>query len=455
MRDLLAKQKAYFSAHRYPDAATRRTRLRDLRAAIMEHTDLVVEALRRDLGKSPVEAYTAEIGFVLRDIDHAERRVSSWMRPRRVRVPWMTRPAQARFRPEPRGVALILAPWNYPFQLLFSPLAAALAAGNGACLKPSQWAPATAQVAAAICRAAFPTDLVTVVTGDDAIAAELAALPFDHIFFTGSAATGRRVAAAAAVHLAPVTLELGGKSPCLVCPDAPLEIAARRILWGKSLNAGQTCVAPDYALVHEDVFDAFLDHGRRATASLAATLPDSDYPRIVNRHHFDRLCKLLGDGTLRCGGETNAQALKIRPALLTNLLPNSALMQDEIFGPLLPVLPWRDWDDAVRRILDHPSPLAAYLFTRDRRTMRRFQDAIPAGGICVNDTISHIMPAELPFGGRGQSGYGRYRGRAGFDEFSHTKAMLTRPFRPEPRFRYPPYRTNLGLLRRAYSWLAR
>lgn len=449
--------RALVSVRGVPCIEERRAMLRALAAGIDARQDKLLEALRKDLGKSPVEAYTSELGFVLRDIRFASRHLGRWMKKRRVRAPLMTQPGRAFVRLEPKGVCLIIGPWNYPLQLLLSPLVGAIAAGNAACIKPSEFASASARELEALCRSVFPDGWVSVVQGDCNASNELVKLPFDHIFFTGSASIGRLVAEAAARNLTSTTLELGGKSPCVVCADAPLTVTAKRIAWGKCLNAGQTCVAPDHVWVHESVERAFLDELKRAVRALVPMRPPEpeigDYARIINGRHFDRLEKLLEGTRILDGGERDRERRIFSPTILTDVDEDHATMQEELFGPLLPVLPFQSLDDLIRKINAKPAPLAGYIFTRSRKSARMFRECVIAGGICVNDTVSQILPPDLPFGGVGESGMGSYRGRAGFDCFSHAKPVLTRGFFPDLPFRYPPYTVGLGLVKRVYRWL--
>jgi len=451
MKYSLDEQRDYFLT-----GATRTRRFRDrqlkaLAKTIEEREEELLAALAQDLGKSPVEAYATEIGYVLRDIDHARANLAYWMHARRVHTPLAAKPSRACIQPEPLGVVLIMGPWNYPLQLQLSPLVAALAAGNCAVLKPSEFAPATSAAVQALCRQAFPPELVRVVEGDAAVATELTALPFDHIFFTGSTAIGRKVAEAAARNLVPVTLELGGKSPCIVCEDANPALAARRIVWGKHMNAGQTCVAPDYVLVHSDLCEPLLEH----LAAAAREFTAEDYGRIINRRHYDRLQALMECGTLYSGGESDPEKLTIKPAIITDVDRDSDLMREEIFGPLLPVLGYSDLDAELDRIRCGPSPLAAYIFTSDRSRARRCEESIRAGSVCINDTISQLFPADLPFGGVGASGQGRYHGHAGFDTFSNLKSIMRRSTLVDFPQRYPPYRISLNTIRRIYRWVMR
>lgn len=448
--ETLRRQQALADELRSAPLSRRRNHLDALQDGIERHTPALLEALRADLGKPPVEAWTSEVGLVLRDIRHARRHLGRWARPRRVRSPLILQPASARVVPQPLGVVLIIGPWNYPFQLLFAPLVSALAAGNAVCLKPSEFAPHCAQAVDALCADVFDADHVRVRNGDHHISAALCDLPFDHIFFTGSSATGLKVAQAAAANLIPVTLELGGKSPCVIAPDAPLQPTVRRILWGKFLNAGQTCVAPDYLL---------LPQSRRAELEKELVRQASQWPavgsRIVNRFHFDRLRAMLADTDILCGGGCDERSLTIEPTLVSLASDEHPLMKEEIFGPLAPLLTYRDDEDAIARIRRHPPPLALYLFTRDRQRIETYRKRIRCGGLCVNDTIAHVLPADLPFGGVGASGQGRYHGRHGFDTFSHLQSVLRRGMWPDPSMRYPPYRIPLKKLRRAYQLLSR
>lgn len=458
LETLLNRQRTFVSHRGFPTTALRRDHLRSLAYAVDTHSDTLMDALYEDLGKCVTEAYTSEVGLVLRDIRFAIKHLGRWTRGRRTRVPLMARPGRARLCPEPLGVVLIIGPWNYPFQLLFAPLVAALAAGNAVCLKPSEFAPATTQVICELCKSAFDEEHVSVVPGDHETSRVLVSLPFDHIFFTGSTDTGRKIAQAAGNHLTPVTLELGGKSPCVVCADAPLARSANRILWGKCLNAGQTCVAPDYVLAHESIVDELLAELKRAARRFVPQRPPDpkrgDYGRIVNQHHFDRLIRLMEGATLFDGGECDRDRLILAPAILTDIDWNHPVMQEEIFGPLLPVLTFDSLEDLMRDLAARPKPLAAYLFSQHRKTLETFQEKMVAGSLCINDTVSQLLPPDLPFGGVGASGYGRYRGRAGFDRFSNPKAILQRRFRPDLPFRYPPYTTPLHVLKRAFRWLA-
>ncbi|MDY0149514.1 MAG: aldehyde dehydrogenase family protein [Kiritimatiellia bacterium] len=454
MTSALSAQREWIQSGAVRSPEARRSALEQFARAIRAAEPSLLKALNEDLGKSAIDAYTSEIGFVLRDIAHAQAHLRSWMKGRRCPVPLVTWMARAKSLPEPLGVVLILGPWNYPFQLMMSPLVSALAAGNAACLKPSELAPETARVIDEICRDAFDPAHVHVCLGGRDTAEELVAQPFDHIFFTGSTATGRLVAEQAARNLVPVTLELGGKSPCVVCRDAPLETTARRILWGKVLNAGQTCVAPDYVLVEKELEKPLLEALQKALRELWPDERVSDSrSHIVSRPHFDRLVRLMRDGTIVAGGRTDDTTLKMETTVLTGVDPAKPIMQEEIFGPLLPVLPVDSFEQACEFIWARPKPLAAYLFCKEKSRMDTFVRTISAGTMCMNDTISQILPAELPFGGVGASGMGKYRGEQGFLTFSNQKAVMWRSLWPDPHFRYKPQSLSLSLMKKAYSWM--
>jgi aldehyde dehydrogenase (NAD+) len=455
LASLIRRQRAHFQTGATRPLDYRRAQLRKLREAIETREQLLFGALHADLRKSPQEAYATEIGLVLSEIRYAFRHLPAWMRPQRARTPLLVWPARGFIRPEPYGVALIIGPWNYPFQLLLSPLVGALAAGNCAVLKPSEFAPHTAAAVAELIRATFPEEYVAVVPGERDTAEALLGEKFDTIFFTGSTPVGRAVMAAAARHLTPITLELGGKCPCLVCADAPPDTTARRIAWGKFMNAGQTCVAPDFVLVDRRIRPALLDALRRALHEFYGGDPQRspDYGRIVNRKHFGRLTGYLGTGQVAHGGTHDAGDLYIAPTILTGTTMDAPVMQEEIFGPILPVLEFDGLDDALARLRDRPTPLALYLFTHDRAAQERLLAATRSGGVCLNDTVTHMVGKHLPFGGLGDSGLGAYHGRASFDCFTHRRSVSHRSLAFDPKLRYPPPRIALATLQRVYRFL--
>jgi aldehyde dehydrogenase (NAD+) len=422
----------------------RETQLRQLKRLLVEQEHVLAQALRADLGKSPFEAYSTEIGFTLNELDHALNHVRSWTQPQKVRVPVHLRPGSARVVQEPLGTVLIIAPWNYPVQLLLGPLIPALAAGNTAIVKPSEVAPATAAALADLIPRYLDARAVQVVTGGVEEATELLAHQFDHIFYTGNGTVGRVVMEAASRHLTPVTLELGGKSPAIVTDSADLVVSARRIAWGKFVNAGQTCVAPDYVLVPESLHDQFVADLATAVTTFFGDDPSAspDYGRIVNARHHARLAALLDRGgydAVAVGGQRDPATRYIAPTVLTGVKPDAAVMEDEIFGPILPVLTYEQLDDAIAFVNDRPKPLALYVFGSKATSIDRVSERTSAGGVTVNHTLLHVSVHDLPFGGVGASGMGAYHGEAGFKVFSHGKPILQRSTKPDSSIAYPPY----------------
>lgn len=446
--DAFLTQKEYFQSGATLPLEFRLAQLRSLYRGIKRFEPQILEALRSDLGKSAEESYMSEIGMCLTEIRHTARHLREWSRPQRVPTPLMHFPGSSRIVREPRGVCLIIAPWNYPFLLAVGPMISAIAAGNCVTLKPSEYAPATAAVLEKMLDVCFEGRFCRTVTGGAEVSAAETARPYDMIFFTGSTAVGRKVMAAAAQNLTPVVLELGGKSPCIVDETADLPVAAARIIWGKCLNSGQTCVAPDYVLVARSRKDALIREMQKAICRFYGEDPCeySAYPRIVNERHFDRLAAMLPEDPA-VGGRVDRESLRIEPTLIeTTLNDQSPLMTEEIFGPLLPIVPYDNIHEALGYILSRPRPLALYLFSRNRKLQRRVVETIPFGGGCINDTISHITTPYLPFGGTGDSGMGAYHGRCGYETFTHAKSILSKPFRPDLPVRYPPLTGKLDLL---------
>ncbi|WP_460571466.1 aldehyde dehydrogenase family protein [Flaviaesturariibacter terrae] len=428
------------------DALTR------LKAAVLQHEAAINDALMADLGKSVEETWVTETGFLLAEISHALKHLKSWMRPQKVRTNLLNLPSKSRIYTEPLGVVLIIGPWNYPLQLLLAPLVGALAAGNAALLKPSEFAPATASVIHSIISQAFRPHEVLLLEGDgaDVIPPLMQSFRFDHVFYTGSTVVGKKIYALAAEKLVPVTLELGGKSPCVIEPDADLKVAARRIAMTKFSNAGQMCVAPDYLLVHESVKDAFLEQLRKTIRGFFTdnAAGSGHYGKIVNERAFTRLSAYLREGQILYGGKSDAATLYIEPTLIGGIGPESAIMGEEIFGPLLPVLTWSRFEEARDLIRRHADPLAFYVFTSSAEAERRWIEGLPFGGGCVNNASWHLTNPNLPFGGRGNSGIGAYHGRFSFDTFSHRKAVLKTPTWFDPNFKYPPFKGKLRLFKK-------
>lgn len=449
------RQRTFFQTGATRSVAFRRAQLERLTSALERHESALLSALQADLGKSPGQGYASEFGLVQMEIRYALRHLRRWAAPKGRRTPWFVAPSRGWVQAEPLGVALILGPWNYPVQLLLAPLVSAIAAGNCVVLKPSELAPRTAEAIGTLLRECFAEEYIFVATGDVSVAEALLRERFDKIFFTGSTRVGRLVMAAAAKHLTPLTLELGGKCPAIVCADAPVELTARRIAWGKFINAGQTCVAPDFVLIAREARDPFVAAMKKALHEFYGDDParSEDYGRIVNQAHFERLVNLLRDGNTVHGGRHSARDLFIAPTILADMSPDSAVMQEEIFGPILPVLEFDKLDDALALLREKPNPLALYVFTRDRTTEARVLADARSGGACVNDVVSHMIGAGLPFGGLGASGMGAYHGRAGLEAFSHQRAVLRRATWLDTPFRYPPQKLSLAGLKRAMRFL--
>lgn len=426
-----------------------------MREVLLENDGKIRAALMSDLGKSSVEAYMCETGMVLSELSHAIRHIRSYSRRRRVRTPLAQFPARSFIIPEPFGNVLVMSPWNYPLLLSLAPVISAVAAGNTVILKPSAYSPATSAVIADIVRKVFPEEYVAVVEGGRDVNSDLLEQKFDYIFFTGSKTVGRLVMGKAAEHLTPVTLELGGKSPVIVdrrLTAAEMQTAARRIVFGKFLNCGQTCVAPDYVLVHESLAEDFLAACRDEIRKMFGEHPleNPDYGKIVNRKHFDRLCRMISelkeyDPHMAETWSSEPENLRIEPVIaslgdVNDCAPDSlTVMQEEIFGPVMPVLTYSDIKDAIKYIDERPRPLAAYIFTSDRTFRETLLARLHFGGGCVNDTIIHLATEDMPFGGVGESGMGHYHGRYGFETFSHLKSIVDKPLWLDLPMRYQPY----------------
>lgn len=438
---LTGAQRAFFETGATRDPAFRRRALRTLAAALRARETTLCEALRRDLGKSDFEGYMCEIGLVLDDLAYLEKHLDAWSKPRRVKTPLAQFYSRSFRLPAPKGCVLVMSPWNYPLMLSLEPLVGALAAGCCVVLKPSAYAPATSRALQELLAACFAPEYVAVVEGGRAENAALLEEPFDHIFFTGSVAVGKLVMEKAAAHLCPVTLELGGKSPCIVERTANLDVAARRIAFGKFLNCGQTCVAPDYILCDAAVKDALLAKLKAAVAAQygARPLENPDYGKIVTQKHFDRLKGLLTGAETAYGGGADAAQLRIEPTILDNVTPESPVMQEEIFGPVLPILTYQTLDEAIRFVNARPHPLALYLFTQSKAAQRRVLNACQFGGGCVNDTVIHLATSHMPFGGVGASGMGAYHGKDSFDTFTHYKSIVDKATWLDLPIRYQPY----------------
>ena len=433
-------------------AKWRAEQLDALNRLLDEQEEAILGALKADLGK-PAQESLAELSILRSQLEYFRPRFQRWMRSRKVSTPLSTQPGKSWIQPEPLGVVLIMSAWNYPVQLLLMPLVTALAAGNCVVLKPSEIAAHTAELMAELILQYLDQDAVTVIQGGVPETTALLKERFDHIVYTGSGEVGRIVMRAAAEHLTPVTLELGGKSPCVIDPGVDLNMAAKRLLWGKFLNAGQTCIAPDYLLVPEAIQHDLVEALKTELNAMYdnQAMGSEDYATIVSDKHFERLKAQLDDGNTVIGGGASARSRRIEPTVLTDVSPQASSRQEEIFGPILPIVTVGNTAEAIEHIRAGDKPLAAYLFTRSAETEQNFVDQVSAGNICINDTLMFIAAPELPFGGVGESGMGQYKGKAGFERLSHLKAVMRRGRWPEIPLRYPPY---TDLKRKLFKWLS-
>ena len=441
IEELIGAQREFFHTGKTLDVSFRIQALSRLEESILKHEKELETALEKDLGKSRMESYMCETGLSLSEIRYIRRHVRSWSRDRRVRTPLAQFVSKSFTVQEPYGVTLIMSPWNYPVLLTLEPLAGALATGNCCVVKPSAYSPHVSAVLAALIREAFPEEYVAVVEGGRAENQSLLEQHFDYIFFTGGVNVGKMVMEKASIHLTPVTLELGGKSPCIIEKTADLKLAARRVAFGKYLNCGQTCVAPDYVLAERCVKDEFVRLVKEETVKMYGEHPLENplYGKIINRKHFDRILGLLSREKLVLGGESDPETLKIAPSILDGVLETDPIMQEEIFGPVMPVLAVDSMDEACRFVKGRPSPLALYLFTGDRNVERRFLREVPFGGGCINDTIIHLATPYMGFGGVGNSGMGSYHGKKSFQTFSHEKSIVKKATWLDLPMRYQPY----------------
>lgn len=451
IQSLIEKQKQMVFTGVTRSLSFRMKQLQTLKTAVKKHEKDITEALREDLRKSEYEAYTTEIGYLYDSIRHTMKNLNRWMKPKTVRTPAVHFGSKSVIYPEPYGSALIIGPFNYPFMLVMDPLAGAIAAGNCAVVKPSEFTPHVSAVIAKLIREHFDEDYIRVVEGGKDTTSELIHAPFDRIFFTGSTQVGKIVMKAAAEHLVPVILELGGKSPCIVHKDADLDLTAKRIAWGKFVNTGQTCVAPDYVLAHKEIKSALVSKLKEQITAFFGTDPKQspDFGRIVNERHWERLTGLVDPSKVVAGGEKDRGDLYLAPTLMDRVDWADKVMEEEIFGPILPVLEYDDLDRAVSRLNSRPKPLALYLFTSDKEVERKVMESVSFGGGCVNDTLLHLATPYLPFGGVGQSGMGSYHGKYSFEAFSHMKGVLKKSTRVKIDFIFPPYtEKKLSLIKR-------
>lgn len=442
INETFEKQAAFFNSHKTKDLNFRLEQLKKLKSAILKNEEKIEEALWKDLHKSKTEAYGTEIGLVLSDLTHHIKKLKKWAKPRRVSTSLVNFKASSKIYLEPYGNVLIIAPWNYPFLLLMHPLVSAIAAGNTVTLKTSPYVPNIAKAMEDMIKETYDENYISFFNGNREVNQALLEKPFNYIFFTGSPSLGHIVMQKASKHLTPVTLELGGKSPTIVDKDANIDIAARRIAWGKLINAGQTCVAPDYLLVHKDVKDDLLKklthyfkkfYGEDAQQS-------AEYPRIVNEANVDRLEMLIKSATVYYGGKIDKSDRYIEPTILIDVKDDAAVMQEEIFGPILPVIEFSDIDEVINYVNSRPKPLAFYYFTQNKKKQKYVLNRTSSGGACINDTLMHLASHSLPFGGVGNSGMGRYHGKTGFDTFSNLRSVLNKATWIDIPVRYLPFK---------------
>ena len=438
---LVAAQRTYFSTGATLPLSARKAALKRLREAIQRRERDICDALRSDLNKSPTESYMCEIGMTLSELRFVERHLDGWARDRLHLTPLAQFHAKSFTVSEPYGVVLVMSPWNYPFMLTIDPLIGAIAAGNCCVVKPSAYSPAVSAVIRDILSDCFPPEFVSVVEGGRTENQALLDQRFDYIFFTGGTAVGKEVMTRAAKHLTPVTLELGGKSPCIVDRTAKLDLAAKRLVFGKLLNCGQTCVAPDYLLIDQAVKEEFLEYVKKWAVAMygSAPLDNNGYVQMINRKHFHRVIGLIDPDKVVFGGNSDPDTLKIQPTVLDNVSPEDPVMQEEIFGPVLPVLTFRCVQEALHFVNSRPHPLALYLFSQDKKTQELFLRRASFGGGCINDTIIHLATSRMGFGGVGSSGMGSYHRRESFDTFSHRKSIVKKSTWMDLPVRYAPY----------------
>lgn len=442
---LLDKQREYYKSGVTVPVNFRIEQLKKLYAAIKKYENEILQALHTDLGKSDYESFMCEIGLVLSEITYMIRHTKKFAKRKTVFTPITNFHAHCFKQPVPYGNTLIMSPWNYPFLLTVDPLADAIAAGNTAVIKPSAYSPATSAIISKIISECFDAEYIAVITGGRAENAALLEQKFDFVFFTGSQAVGKEVLRHTAEHLTPAVLELGGKSPCIVDKSANIALAAKRIVFGKFLNCGQTCVAPDYILCESSVKDKFINEVASQIKIQYGDNPlkNKDYGRIINQKHFERLCGLIDKNKVIIGGETDCGSNRIAPTVMDNVTENDAVMGEEIFGPIMPILTFDDFDKMVDNLKDKDKPLALYLFSSDKGQIKRIATELSYGGGCINDVVVHLSTSEMGFGGVGQSGMGSYHGKDGFDAFSHYKSIMDKKTWLDPPMRYQPYKNKM------------
>ncbi len=441
IKNIISLQRKYFESGETLDINFRIRALKKLKNAIKNNTDKINEAIKNDLGKSAFEGYMCETGLVLSEISYMLKHIRGYAKERRVLSPLPQFPSKSYVKPSPYGVCLVMSPWNYPFLLTLDPLVASIAAGNCTVVKPSAYSPNTSRVISELIGDIFDKEYVAVIEGGREENAHLLEEKFDYIFFTGGKTVGRLVMEKASKHLTPITLELGGKSPCIVDKSANIKLSARRIVWGKYLNSGQTCVAPDYVLCHKDVKDEFVrEVQKQITAQFGAALENENYGKMINGKHFDRVMGLINSKKVVFGGKADRAKLKIEPTVMDNVSWQDSVMGEEIFGPVMPILTFDDINEVIKTVNDNPSPLALYIFASDKKVIRAVTEKCSFGGGCVNDTVIHLATSRMGFGGVGESGMGSYHGKYSFDTFSHKKSIVDKKTWLDLPMRYQPFK---------------
>lgn len=445
---ILKKQKTFFESGKTKGLQFRLESLAKLKKNIIDNEKDIMDALKKDLGKSNFESYSTEIGIVLNEISFIEKNLKSWATPKKVKTPITNFKASSHIYPEPYGNTLIISPWNYPFQLSIVPLIGSIAAGNTSVIKPSSTSFYTSRIIEKILNENFNSSYIHVITGERG--KKLLDKKFDYIFYTGSVPIGKIVMKKASKYLTPITLELGGKSPCIVDTEGDLKLFAKRIVWGKFLNSGQTCVAPDYLLVHKNIKNEMINYIINYIKKFYGENPENneEYTRIINEKQFNRLISLLDIKKIIYGGYYNKDSLYISPTLMNNVTWEDSIMGEEIFGPILPILEYEELDEVVKMINSHSKPLALYFFSNNKNKIEKIINEIPFGGGCINDTVMHLSSPYLPFGGVGTSGMGAYHGKKSFDTFTHYKSILKRSNLVDPNFRYPPYSDKINTVKK-------
>lgn len=439
MKEIISVQRAFFKTHVTKDIHFRRGQLKTLEKALKQNEQLLHDAIYKDFKKSEFDTYSTELSLLYKDIKEARKMIFKWARKETVSTGLLNFPASSYIVPEPLGVCLVIGAWNYPYQLSFAPVIAAIVAGNTVVLKPSELPNNTAAAIAKIIKENFDPSFFTVVEGGVEETQELLKQKFDKIFFTGSTKVGKIVYKAAAENLTPVTLELGGKSPAIVTESCNLKISVKRIVWGKFLNSGQTCIAPDYVLVQKSIEQEFLKQAKQEIISQHFAFKNDNYAQIINRDNFERLTKMIQPEKIYYGGETNAETRYIQPTIMQNVNFDDAVMQEEIFGPILPVITYQTIDEAIAKVKGLPKPLSCYLFTKSNSIKKKILKEVSFGGGAINETVMHITNSNLPFGGVGHSGTGNYHGEAGFKAFTHYKSVMDKPTWLDPSIRYYPH----------------